>query len=141
MKVLFVCVQNVGRSQMAAAFYNQLTGSSDADSAGTNVLPPGSTIGERAQAIGAADKLIAVMDEEGIDMRPKVRTQLNQDMLGKYDLVINMAEKEKTPLYLENHPSVVSWEIEDPRDKSEIGLKLVRDNIHQRVQELISNYT
>lgn len=138
MKVLFVCAQNVGRSQMAAAFYNQMTGSCDADSAGTNVDQPGQTLLERAGGTGAADKLLIAMDEAGIDMRSKVRTPITEDMLYRYDLIINMAEREKTPEFLENHPKCTRWEIEDPRTKDQEGLRQTRDLIRAKVNELIA---
>jgi protein-tyrosine-phosphatase len=138
MKVLFVCAQNVGRSQMAAAFYNQMTGTADADSAGTNVDTPGQTLLERAGGVSAADKLLKAMDEEGIDLRAKVRTALQEDMLKQYDLVINMAEPERTPDYLAHYPGCVRWDIVDPRGKDEHTLLEVRDQIKHRVQHLIN---
>lgn len=123
---------------MAAAFYNQITRTNDADSAGTEVLPPGKTLGERAEAVGAADKLLEAMDEVGIDMRPKVRTQLTEEMMKNYDVVINMADVEKMPEFLENYPNAVRWEIEDPRDKNADGLRRTRDEIRAKVQGLIA---
>ncbi|MCW1908156.1 MAG: hypothetical protein KIH63_002315 [Candidatus Saccharibacteria bacterium] len=139
MKILFVCAQNVGRSQMAAAFYNKMTGTQDADSAGTNVDQPGQTLSERAGGVSAADKLLIAMDEEGIDLRDKVRTPLSEAMLTKYDLVINMAEPEKTPDYLAQYVGCVRWDIVDPKGKDENTLIMVRDQIKHRVRHLIDS--
>lgn len=124
---------------MAAAFYNQLSPNEPADSAGTNVDLPGQTLEERSGgATSKAGALIEAMDEMGIDMRGKVRTPVTEEMLRAYDRVINMAEPEKTPDFLRVHPGYEYWLIHDPRNEGVDELRHIRDQIKQRVVELVA---
>src|SRR5882672_5024442 len=99
MKVLFVCWQNVSRSQMAAALYNQLTGTHDADSAGTQVEKPGETLGERHDRLGGT-VAIEALQREGIDISKNRKTQLTREMLDGYDHIISMADASLSPGWL-----------------------------------------
>jgi len=65
MKVLLICRGNVGRNQMAEAFYNSLTNSKDAKSAGTYADNPGQTLGERKKQRPGNSFVIDVMKESG----------------------------------------------------------------------------
>src|SRR5665213_914852 len=89
MKILFVCQYNVGRSQMAAAMYNKLSSSSDAESAGTEVEKPGQTLLERTKERGGASHVIDVMQEEGIDVSNNSRRQVSKSMIKQYDQIIS----------------------------------------------------
>lgn len=142
MRVLFVCVQNVGRSQMAAAFYNKLSREGRADSAGTSVDVPGETLEERSKnPISTAQSMFSLMDELGIDVRRQVRTPLTKAMLSDYDRIINMAKPSKTPKYLSQHPHYEYWSIRDPRYKGIDELRRARDEIKTRVMALVANET
>lgn len=83
MKVLFVCRGNVARSQMAEAIYNKLTNSHDAHSAGTQVVNPGETLGERKKRIGKS-YAVDVMHDVGLSPNNKKQTQLTKDILEKW---------------------------------------------------------
>lgn len=136
--VLFVCVYNVGRSQMAAALYNKLVSDgSHADSAGVQVERPGETISERASYMPPAQNVIDVMLEEGVDISQSYRTQLERDRLASYDAVIVMAEPELIPEWLKNTKGYEYWKMEDPREKGYDATKLTRDMIKERVIKLI----
>jgi protein-tyrosine-phosphatase len=135
MKVLFVCWANVGRSQVAKAFYNQLTGTQDADSAGTEVEMPGETLGERQLRKGGTH-IIQAMDEKGIDIRGYAKTQLSEDMLDRYDKIICMAQPEYTPPWLEQHDSFVRWDVADPGGKAIEESRIARDAIETKVTDL-----
>jgi protein-tyrosine-phosphatase len=115
-KILFVCWANVGRSQMAASFYNHLTGTKNANSAGTEVEMPGETLGERRKRRGGTF-VITAMADEGIDVSDNIATQLTPKMLENYDVIISMADEKYTPVWLSNNPRYVSWVIEDPGNK------------------------
>jgi len=137
MKILFVCWANVGRSQMAASFYNHLTHTKDADSAGTDVEMPDETLGDRRKRRGGTF-VIEAMAEEGIDISSNVKTQLTQEMLEKYDQVISMADAQYTPSWLSSSPRYISWVIEDPGGKGLPETIEARDKIKAKVVEYLS---
>jgi arsenate reductase len=137
MNVLFVCTQNVGRSQMAAALYNALSDDNHADSAGTRVDHEGQTLHERAKdSTGAAD-VIKVMKEEGIDVSNQHRNSVMEEMLGVYDQIIVMAEPDTIPQYLHNHPKAVYWDIPDPRFKGIDATRETRDELKRKIVDLL----
>lgn len=145
MKVLFVCHGNTTRSQMAKAFYNSYTKSNDADSAGVreNLEQDGATVGELAKNLKLTDdNPISAMLERGIDISNFPRTQLTPEMLGDYDLIVDMTAPQQTPTWL-NGSNVIRWEnIPDPKGKEAKVRQQVRDNIEQRVKKLIeAKYT
>ena len=139
MKVLFVCRGNVGRSQMAAAFYNQLTNTKDADSAGTHVENPGQTLLERKLWRPGHSFVVDVMAESGIDVTKSVSTQLNPDMLKKYGLIVSMAGKRYTPKWLADSPNYMFWKIRDPMGRSHDATARARDIVKKNIEELILN--
>lgn len=140
MKYLFVCHYNVGRSQMAAALYNQLTHTTDATSAGTYVDKPGETLAER-KARRSDEKshlyTFEVMAKEGIDVSSSIRTQLSKDMPAKYDAVINMAEPENTPSWLPQDRHYQYWPVKDPGGISLEVTEEAKNIIKAKVIELI----
>ncbi|MDQ5886152.1 MAG: isoleucyl-tRNA synthetase [Patescibacteria group bacterium] len=138
MKILFVCWANVSRSQMAAAFYNQLTGSTDADAAGTEVGISGETLGDRRKRLGGT-RVIDIMQEEDINMTDKVQTQLFEEMLDKYDKVISMADHQYTPEWLRNHPRFVYWHVDDPGGKDLDAARIAKNTIKTKVQDFIKS--
>lgn len=137
MKVLFVCRANVVRSQMAAAWYNRLSGTKDADSAGTHVDEPGQTLGQRKAEHPGASYTVDVMKDIGIDVSAAHRTRITPELLKNYDLVVNMAAEHYTPRWLSGAPNYVFWEISDPMGHSYERTAGVRDKIKQKVEALI----
>ena len=138
MKVLFVCQYNVGRSQMAEAFYNYYTKNNDADSAGINVNEPGQSLIERKKISTSSHfYVLDVMKNEGIDISNAKRELLNNYMLNKYDQIISMADKSITPKWLLESPKFIYWDVRDPGGKNyEITAK-TRDIIKAKVLNLI----
>ena len=124
-EVLFICVHNSGRSQMAEAFFNQLAkGKANALSAGTipsSEINPGVAI---------------VMFELGINLENKKPRKLTQDMLEGADKVITMGcgVEEACPAGF-----VISedWELEDPKGKPLNEIIKIRDQIRHKVKQLI----
>ena len=126
-KVLFVCVENASRSQMAEAFANYYgKGKLTASSAG----------------IKLADKVnpvaVEVMKEKGIDIskaKPKLLTTL---LSNEADLIVTMgcgvAEICPGPFF----KTTVDWELEDPKGKPIEKVREIRDEIERRVQKLIA---
>jgi protein-tyrosine-phosphatase len=124
--VLFVCVHNAGRSQMAAGF---LTALSDG---AVDVRSAGSMPGDRINPVA-----VEAMAEVGIDIaanQPKVLTdQAVQDS----DVVITMGCGDACPFYPGKRYE--DWELEDPAGKSIGTVREVRDEIEVRVKELLAS--
>lgn len=126
--VLFVCVENAGRSQMAEGFFKKhALGGYNAVSAGTR---PVSMVNPIA---------IEVMKEVGIDISNQGPKILTEDTIKNSSVRVNMGciEKESCPtLFIHN---VLDWNIEDPKNKPIERVREIRDIIGERVRELVSN--
>lgn len=124
--VLFVCVHNAGRSQMAEAFYNELAkGKGKAISAGTN---PASAVGPT---------VVKVMKEVGIDISGNKPKLLTPDLMDEVNLVITMgcgAEGVCSASWIDTE----DWQLEDPKDKPIEKVREIRDEIRARVIELLN---
>ena len=122
--VLFVCVHNAGRSQMAEAFFNQIAqGRALALSAGTE---PASTVNPTA---------VEAMGEVGIDISAKRPKALTDEMLDRANFVVNMgcgAQAVCPAAFVETE----DWELEDPEGQPLEKVREIRDEIRARVQEL-----
>jgi len=127
-KVLFVCVENAGRSQMAEAFAKHYgEGKVGATSAGT--MPSTEVNPVAAQ----------VMKEKGIDMskaRPKL---LTTRMVQEADVIIVMGCDAKGFCPAPLLDKVVDWGIEDPKGKPIEKVREIRDEIERRVKKLIND--
>ena len=138
MKVLFVCHQNVGRSQMAKAFYNTLTGSHDADAAGTVVHEQGQTLQERKRTSSSKNFFVLdAMAEKGIDISQATREQLTREKLSNFNLVVSMESKKETPQWLLESPKYIFWDVPDPRGQELERTREIRDDIEARVTDLL----
>lgn len=135
MKILFVCKNNVARSQIAKAIFNNMNKKHTASAAGTHVLNPGESLKDRALRKGGALAL-EVMQDNGYDIGSYIQTQLSKADLEKFDLIINMSAKKYTPRWLAESPKYLYWDIRDPKD---IGYEVtdeVRQQIESRVKAL-----
>ena len=125
-KVLFVCVENAGRSQMAEAFARMY--GVDASSAGT--VPAGET----------NPMVVKVMKERGLAIPGKPK-MLTWDMVKAADLVVTMGcsvqEVCPAPLIQEMEKKLVDWHIEDPKGKSAEEVKKIASQIETKVLELL----
>ncbi len=121
---------------MAAALYNKMTGSHDADSAGTEVDHPEMTLQQRRDSRGGT-YVIDAMEPEGIDISHHFRTQLTEHMLDTYDRVISMAQPEHTPSWLSSHPKYTYWAVDDPGGKGLEETVLAREQIKVKLNELL----
>ena len=126
--VLFVCVQNAGRSQIAEGFFKKYAPKEyEAISAGTM---PISEINPFA---------VQVMSEVGIDISTQKSKEITEDMIRNSSKIVNMGcmDKQSCPtLFLQN---LTDWNIEDPKDKPLEIVREIRDEIEQRVKELVAN--
>ena len=128
--VLFVCVHNAGRSQMAEAFFNQLAAerrlSVRAESAGTE---PGAQI---------HPEVAAAMREVGIDLAAKRPRLLTDEMVRGSVRVITMGcapDAAACPAIL--LPHVEDWALPDPHDQSLQRVREIRDEVRRRVLQLV----
>lgn len=125
--VLFVCVQNAGRSQMAEGFFRKYAPKRyETISAGT---VPTSQINLVA---------VDVMKEVGIDISKQKPKDLTEDMMRNATTIVNMGcmdDKFCPVLFV---PKVIDWGIEDPKDKPIEKVREIRDEIEKRVLEIVS---
>jgi protein-tyrosine-phosphatase len=123
--VIFVCVENAGRSQMAEAFTNKYgQGNLTAQSAGIKLAPEVNPV------------VVEVMKEKGIDISMNKPKLLTQEMANKADLIVTMgcgaADLCPGPFFKDT----VDWALEDPKGKSIDKVREIRDEIERRVKEL-----
>ena len=123
-EVLFVCVQNAGRSQMAMALMAKLSGGA------INVRSAGSM-----PASEVSEKTLQVMNEIGLDLSEAFPKPLTDDVVQAADVVITMGCGDACPLYPGKR--YMDWNLEDPAELDLDGVRRVRDQIQVRVEELI----
>ena len=124
--VLFVCVHNAGRSQMAAAYLTHLSeGRIEVRSAGSD---PGERVNPSA---------VEAMAEEGIDMSREIPKILTVDAVKASDVVITMGCGDACPYFPGKRYE--DWILEDPAGKGVESVRPIRDEIRQRVEELIGH--
>ncbi len=122
--VLFVCVHNAGRSQMAAGWLRSLAGDA------VEVRSAGSLPGDQVNPAA-----VAAMAEVGIDIsdqRPKV---LTTDAVEASDVVITMGCGDACPVFPGTR--YLDWQLEDPAGKGVESVRPIRDEIERRVRTLI----
>ncbi|GAA3644641.1 arsenate reductase ArsC [Microbacterium awajiense] len=123
-EVLFVCVQNSGRSQMAAALMRQLSGGR------VHVRSAGSQPGERI-----LPEVAAALDEIGLDVSAEFPKPLTDDVVRAADAVITMGCGDACPLYPGKR--YLDWQLDDPAGLDIEGVRRVRDDIAARVEGLL----
>ncbi len=123
--VLFVCVHNAGRSQMAAGYLRHLAGDR------VEVLSSGSEPKDQINPV-AAD----VMLEEGIDIRDNEPKILTDDQVQASDVVITMGCGDACKFYPGKRYE--DWELEDPAGKDVDTVRRIRDDIKGRIEQLIA---
>jgi protein-tyrosine-phosphatase len=124
--VLFVCVENAGRSQMAEGFFRKYAPKGfQAASAGTR---PAGEINPLA---------VQAMKEAGIDITGQKSKVITEDMIRGSVKAVNMGcmDRAECPVLFLNNP--VDWGIEDPKGKPMEKVRLIRDDIERRVKELV----
>jgi len=123
--VLFVCVHNAGRSQMAAGYMTALSnGAVDVRSGGSE---PGNEINPTA---------ILAMAEEGIDISQAVPQLMTTDQVQASDVVITMGCGDVCPIFPGKRYE--DWELVDPKGKGLDEVRPIRDDIKARIQKLLA---
>lgn len=127
LRPLFVCVENAGRSQMAAAFAQRY--GTNASSAGT------------APAPAVNPTVVAVMKEKGIDLSRAKPRMLLTEMIEQADVVVTMGcsveEVCPAPLIARMQKKLVEWKLEDPKNLPAEKVREIRDGIDRKVKHLL----
>ncbi len=125
-KILFVCVENAGRSQMAEAF---------AASQGMSAMSAGTLPATAVNPVVAA-----VMKEKGIHISANRPKTLTMQMVNEADLVVTMGcsveEVCPAPIIAKMHKKLVDWNLEDPKGKPIEKVRQIRNEIERKVAEL-----
>lgn len=130
MRILFVCVHNAGRSQMAEAFVNHFAREAGSDF----VAESAGTVGGKVLNPFA----IAAMSELGISMEGQAPKLLTQEMADRADSVISMGCGVDVKACPAKFLLAEDWELDDPAGKDIESVRIIRDQIRERVQELMS---
>jgi len=122
--VLFACVHNAGRSQMAAAWFNLL-----ADRTKARAISGGTDL------VRAYIRKSSVMSEEGVDLSNASTARLTTELAQQAQLLITMGCGDQCPVV----PGLRrdDWPLEDPKDKPIGRVREIRDEIRQRVERLL----
>jgi arsenate reductase len=123
--VLFVCVHNAGRSQMAAGYLQHFAGER------VTVLSAGSEPKDQINPIA-----IAAMAEEGIDIANNVPKILTVQSVVDSDVVITMGCGDVCPIYPGKRYE--DWALDDPAGQGIESVRVIRDDIRARVEALVS---
>jgi len=123
--VIFACVHNAGRSQMAAAFFNAL-----ADGSAARAVSAGTSPGDRVHP-----EVVAAMRETGIDLSGARPQRLTQELARGADLLVTMGCGDECPAV----PGLRrdDWPLEDPKNQPVERVREIRDDIRGRVGKLL----
>ncbi|MEU7143461.1 arsenate reductase ArsC [Nocardia sp. NPDC046473] len=124
--VLFVCVHNAGRSQMAAGFLTHLAGDA------VEVRSAGTTPADAVNPVA-----IAAMEEVGIDITDQTPKILTPDTVETSTVVITMGCGDTCPYF----PGVtyLDWQLDDPANQPLAAVRPIRDEIERRVRALLTD--
>lgn len=124
--VLFVCVHNAGRSQMAAGYLQALAGER------VRVLSAGSMPAGQLNPVA-----VLAMAEEGIDLTTASPKLLTDEAVREADVVITMGCGDACPFYPGKR--YLDWELEDPAGQPLDAVRPIRDEIRRRVEALVAD--
>jgi arsenate reductase len=123
--VLFVCVHNAGRSQMAAGYLQHLAGDS------VEVLSAGSAPADQVNPVA-----VEAMAEEGIDIAAAQPKVLTTEAVQESDVVITMGCGDACPYFPGKRYE--DWELDDPAGQGIDAVRPIRDEIRSRVETLLA---
>jgi len=124
--ILFVCVENAGRSQMAEAFFKKYS------KIKFNVVSAGTTPSSELNPV-----VVQVMNEIGIDLVEQSPKILSNSMIENSHKIVNMGciDKESCPsIFVKD---VIDWDVSDPKTQSIEQVRIIRDQIKSKVLNLI----
>jgi len=123
--VLFACIHNAGRSQMAAAWFNRLS-----DPAKARAISAGTDPGPRVHP-----EVVTAMNEVGVDLSAASTSKLTLELAQRAQMLITMGCGDQCPVV----PGLTrdDWPLEDPKGKPIDVVRRIRDEIRERVLQLI----
>jgi arsenate reductase len=124
-RVIFACVHNAGRSQMAAAFFNEL-----ADPTKATALSAGTEPGPRVHP-----EVLSAMGEVHIDLSRAQPQLLTTELAANARVLVTMGCGEKCPVL--PGVKIVDWPLEDPKGKPIERVREIRDEIRERVRQFV----
>ncbi len=126
--VLFVCVENAGRSQMAEGFFRKYAPE------GYRAMSAGTRPAGRINPVA-----VQVMKEAGIDISAQKSKIITEEMIRSSAKTVNMGcmDRSECPLLFLNNP--VDWSLEDPKGRPIEDVRKIRDEIERRVKELVKD--
>jgi arsenate reductase (thioredoxin) len=124
--VVFACVHNAGRSQMAAALFNRLVDSNAAQAVSAGTQP-----GARVHP-----EVVTAMQEKGIDLTNAVPRRLTDDLARHTNLLVTMGCGEECPVV----PGIErdDWPLQDPKGQTIERVREIRDEVEARVRRLLT---
>jgi arsenate reductase len=125
--VLFACVHNAGRSQMAAAMFNKHADPEKAHAISAGTKPGAHVHGE----------VVAAMREVGIDLSAVVPRKLTDDLASGADMLVTMGCGEACPVV--SGVERDDWPLEDPKGRPVERVREIRDDIERRVRRLLED--
>jgi arsenate reductase (thioredoxin) len=126
--VLFICVHNAGRSQMAAGYLRHLAAGR------IDVLSAGSQPADQVNPVA-----VAAMAEDGIDIGHEQPQTLTDTAARQADVVITMGCGDACPIYPGTRHE--DWDLDDPAGQDLPAVRPIRDDIRRRVEHLITQLT
>lgn len=123
--VLFVCIHNAGRSQMAAGYLRALAGDA------VEVRSGGSEPGDQINPVA-----VAAMAEQGIDISQGVPQLMTTEQVRESDVVITMGCGDVCPIFPGKRYE--DWELDDPKGRTLEEVRPIRDDIRSRVERLVA---
>lgn len=128
--VLFVCVENAGRSQMAEGLFKRYAPHGfKAKSAGTKPVSQINPI------------VVEAMREIGIDISDQKSKELTDDLIRSSDPIVNMGCMDKSFCPTIFLPKVIEWNLPDPKGQPIEKVREIRDEIEEKVRELVAEIT
>jgi len=126
-KIIFACVHNAGRSQMAAAFFNQLADPNKAEAVSAGTEP----------GVRVHPEVLTIMQEVGIDLSKAKPQKLTQELANGAYLLITMGCGDNCPYV----PGLRrdDWPLKDPKGLPVEEVRVIREDIRQRVQLLLQS--
>jgi protein-tyrosine-phosphatase len=126
--ILFVCVENAGRSQMAEGFFRKHAPEGfEPISAGTKPTSQVNPV------------VVQVMDEVGISISQQKPKEITEDMMRNSTKIVNMGCMDKSFCPTLFIPNLIDWGIEDPKGKPIEQIRKIRNDIEQRVIHLVTS--
>jgi arsenate reductase len=126
-KVIFACVHNAGRSQMAAAFFNKLADPQKAEAVSAGTEP----------GLRVHPEVLSVMQEIGIDLSDAKPQKLTEELACEAQLLVTMGCGDKCPYV----PGLKrdDWPLQDPKGLPIEQVRAIRDDIKKRVEALLQS--